>query len=174
MSISGPIAFAGLVLVAVFLLAPGSDGVVTSASEPHVTALEPAVHASTNSGDKAGNGIVSRELTRDADGRFYAEAQINGARIRLLVDTGASLVALTPGDAQRAGIVPGNDRARAVGAGGEVEIRPVTLDRVAIGPLAAANVRGAVVETLPVSLLGQSYLSRIASVTIEGDRMILR
>jgi aspartyl protease family protein len=51
---------------------------------------------------------------------------------------------------------------------------PVTIDRVAIGPLEARDVRAAVADQLQVSLLGQSYLERVGSVEISGDRMVLR
>jgi aspartyl protease family protein len=125
-------------------------------------------------GSSVGNGYASQELVRDRNGHFYAEAQVNGARIRFMIDTGASVVALTRDDAQRAGIAFGSERARAIGAGGEVEVIPVTIDRIAIGPLEARDVRGAVADDLPVSLLGQSFLSRVGSVEIRGDRMVLR
>ena len=91
-----------------------------------------------------------------------------------MIDTGASVVALTRDDAQRAGIAFSSERARAIGAGGEVEVIPVTIDRIAIGPLEAREVRGAVADNLPVSLLGQSFLSRVGSVEIHGDWMVLR
>ena len=123
---------------------------------------------------RAGNGLASHALERHPDGHFYAEARVNGARIRFMVDTGASFVALTPRDAQAAGIVLGSERATARGAGGEVEVIPVVIDRIAIGPLTATDVRGAVAEGLPVSLLGQSFLSRADSVEIRGDEMVLR
>ena len=143
--------------------------------EPGPTVRPPAIEPDVPQAEAdLGNGLASQELTRSPDGHFYAEAQVNGARIRFLVDTGASVVALTPEDAQRAGIALGSERATAEGAGGDVEIIPVTIDRVAIGPLAANGVRGAVAEDLPVSLLGQSFLSRAASVEIRGDRMVMR
>lgn len=53
---------------------------------------------------------------------------------------------------------------------------PVLLDRVAIGPIVTNHVAAHVAEdgSLPVSLMGQSYLSRIGSVTIRDDAMVLR
>jgi aspartyl protease family protein len=122
----------------------------------------------------AGNGFASRDLVRSPDGHFYADAQVNGAQVHFMIDTGASMVALTPADAQRAGIALPTERAHAMSAGGEVEVIPVTVDRIAIGPLEARDVRGAVASQLPVSLLGQSFLSQIGSVEIRGDRMTLR
>ncbi|HMG46822.1 MAG TPA: TIGR02281 family clan AA aspartic protease [Allosphingosinicella sp.] len=125
-------------------------------------------------GSSAGNGVASREIARSADGHFYLDAQVNGAQVHFLVDTGASMVALTPADAQRAGIALPSERTTARGAGGAVEVMPVTIERIAIGPLEARGVRGAVARELPVSLLGQSFLSRVGTVEISGDRMVLR
>lgn len=123
---------------------------------------------------QVGNGFASRELTRSPDGHFYADAQVNGAQVRFLVDTGASFVALTRSDAQRAGIALGSKRATVMGVGGPIEVAPVTIDRIAIGPLAATAVDGAVAEDLTISLLGQSFLAQVGTVEIRGDRMVLR
>lgn len=122
------------------------------------------------------NFAGSVTLERGADSHFYADAQVNGARVRFLVDTGATSVVLTARDAQRAGIGGGEFSAAGIGAGGPVRLKPVTLDRIAVGDLSANNVPAMVAEgdSLPVSLLGQSWLAQLGSVTIEGDRMILR
>jgi aspartyl protease family protein len=178
MSMSGPLTLAGMVVVSVVLLAPGlgdSDPAVETSASVGRTAPTTAPNGGIGpSAASAGNGHSSHALKRGADGHFYAEAQVNGARIRFLIDTGASFVALTPNDARRAGISGGGERVKAIGAGGELDVTPVVIDRIALGPLAASKVRGAVVNELPVSLLGQSYLSQVGSVRIEGDRMILR
>jgi len=118
--------------------------------------------------------MASRELIRAADGHFYADAMVNGASVHFLIDTGASMVALTPADAQRAGIALPSERATARGAGGEIEVTPVVIERIAIGPLEARNVPGAVAAQLPISLLGQSFLTQVGRVEISGDRMTLR
>ena len=161
-------AAAGLGLIGIALLTPTIERAVPApaAPRPPEAAAAPAQFA--------GNGLASRALQRSADGHFYAEAQVNGARIRFMIDTGASVVALTPADARRAGIALPDARAKAMGAGGEVEVIPITIDRVALGPLEARNVRGAVARELPVSLLGQSFLGKIGTVEISGDRMVLR
>jgi aspartyl protease family protein len=125
----------------------------------------------------AGNGFAGATLMRAPDGHFYAEAQVNGATIRFLVDSGASDVVLSRADAQRAGIMasPGEFTAEAQSANGTVKLKPVTIGRIAIGPVATEGVAGAVAETgLPISLLGQSFLSRVKRVEIEEDAMRLR
>lgn len=162
--------WAGVAVIGLALLAPGLGQVGTA---PPTVEVQPQRSGQATS-PSVGNGLVSQELQRADDGHFYAEAQVNGARIRFLVDTGASIVALTPADAQRAGIALPSERSKAIGAGGEVEVMPVMLDRIAIGSLSANQVRAAVAPHLPVSLLGQSFLSQVGSVEIRGDRMVLR
>lgn len=175
MSTGNILAWSGAILVGAVLLAPnlpGSGGV--GETEPVPDRPAPSQRGPDVPAPRAGNGLASQVIERAGDGHFYADAQVNGARIRFLVDTGASLVALTPADARRAGIAVGDAHGRALGAGGEIAFAPVTIDRLAIGPVEARAVRGAVAERLPVSLLGQSFLSRVGSVEMRGDAMILR
>lgn len=148
------------------------------AATPAPPAAVPAMAAapSTDQTQTIGNGIGAVTLARAADGHFYAEARVNGTPVRFLVDTGASGLVLTRQDARRAGIGAGDHSDRAIGAGGEVRLMPVVLNQVAMGPIVATGVEAYVAEegSLPVSLLGQSYLSRIGSVSISGDEMVLR
>jgi aspartyl protease family protein len=177
MSAGGNLFWTAVIVAGVALIAPGLrvDAPDALTSPPDgAAAPSPPGAAGLPTGPPAGNGHVTHELVRDQNGHFYAEAQVNGARIRFLIDTGASIVALTRDDAQRAGISFGSERAKAIGADGEVEVIPVTIDRIAVGPIEAREVRGAVADNLPVSLLGQSFLSRVGSVEIRGDRMVLR
>jgi len=175
MSSGGNIVWVGLALIGVALLAPSMPSGLRGIDAPDARA---APSADKPTGEEPGDGTIAsasaRELMRAPDGHFYAEAQVNGARIRFLVDTGASIVALTRQDAQRAGIALPSERAIARGVGGDVEVIPVTIDRLAIGTIEARDVRAAVAEELEVSLLGQSYLSRVGRVEISGDRMVLR
>lgn len=170
MSTGGTLFWTGLVLVGAALLAPG----LSSVEAPPPVEADTAKPERSNVPATIGNGFARQQLTRAPDGHFYAEAQVNGARVRFMVDTGASVVALTPADARRAGIALGDDRSVAVGAGGEVEVVPVTIDRIAIGALAAGDVRAVVAQDLPVSLLGQSFLAQVGTVEIRGDTMVLR
>ena len=116
------------------------------------------------------------KLRRAGDGHFYADAMVNGARIHFLVDTGASIIALTRADAQRASIAlsPGEGEVIGQGAGGELHGEYVNLDRVELGHKQALGMTGVVVEGGEQSLLGQAFLSKFASVEIHGDEMTLR
>jgi aspartyl protease family protein len=116
-------------------------------------------------------------LERAADSHFYADADINGTNVRVMVDSGASVVALSRRDAEAIGIdvdrlaIGGTART----AGGEVPMRMVMLDSIDIGGIAVERVQAAVIDAdMGVALLGQSYLSRLAAVNVEGDTMTLR
>lgn len=117
------------------------------------------------------------QLDRAGDSHFYATTRINGTDVRMMVDSGASMIALTRADAEAIGLdvdalaVAGS----AATAGGVVPVRPVELDRVAIDGLEVSRVQAAVIDAdMPHSLLGQSFLARLQSVKVEGDRMTLR
>ena len=115
-------------------------------------------------------------LPRADDGHFYADVTIDGGSAHMLVDTGATTVALTAEDAEAMGISwsDGDIRAVARGASGTVYGFPVTLGHVQLGDLEAADVPAIVVpEGLDISLLGQSFLSKIERVEMEQDRMVL-
>jgi len=115
-------------------------------------------------------------LVREDNGHFYAHAKVNGELVRFIVDTGASTVALTVEDAKRLGIPvdPATFESIGEGASGAVRGKLITLDSVEIDGKRVDNVRAAVLEGSRLSLLGQSYLSRMGEVQMQGDYMVLR
>jgi aspartyl protease family protein len=125
---------------------------------------------------KASASASPGELWRAADGLFYVNAEVNGAAVRFLVDTGASTIVLTPADAARAGVLAAaRFDHQGETAGGAAAFARVTLEHVRVATTDGRRVPAAVArEGLGVSLLGQSWLSSLGSVTIEGDRMLLR
>ena len=115
-------------------------------------------------------------LARGPDGHFYANAQVNGVTIRFLVDTGATGVALSAADARRVGLPFFASEFTEVGRGasGEVRGKLVTLDRVTLGGKSVDNVSGAILEGSEMSLLGQSFLSRMGTIEMTADKMVIR
>lgn len=116
------------------------------------------------------------ELNREADGHFYTDVEVNGGNIRFLVDTGATAVALTGDDARELGLHWSDDELGPVarGAGGTVMGKRIVIDRMQLGNVLATNVRAAIIpEGLDVSLLGQTFLSKVGSVNISGNKMVL-
>jgi len=124
--------------------------------------------------------IVSGSATsinKSPDGHFWIEARVNASTVKFLVDTGASVVALTPLDAQKAGIKLQNLNYTAPidTASGRVYAAPVTLSIVSVGNVSVRDVRAVVIsEGLPHSLLGMSYLGELQSVEASRGMLILR
>lgn len=115
-------------------------------------------------------------LTKSADGHFWAEGTVNGKRVRFLVDTGASAVALTLADARRLGVTGDlNYSVEVSTANGKTRAAPVTLDTVSVAGARVAGVQAFVVEDgLETSLLGMSYLGRLSRFEATPSALILR
>ena len=115
-------------------------------------------------------------LERERNGHFYVYAKVNGELVRFVVDTGASMVALTVDDARRLGIPYSSSESEYIGEGasGAVRGKSVTIKEIEIDGKKVSNVRGAILEGSQLSLLGQSYLSRMGEVEMRGDYMVLR
>jgi aspartyl protease family protein len=117
------------------------------------------------------------EIEAESNGHFNAEADINGRPVDVMIDTGATMVALSYEDAERAGIyLSDGDFTRAVStANGVARVAPVTLARVSIGDITVRNVPAAVAERgrLKTSLLGMSFLSRLSRFDMRSGRLTL-
>ena len=121
---------------------------------------------------------ASRALTirASAGGHFLIEADVDGADIRFMVDTGATEVVLTPEDAARIGfdLRARNFTRQFNTAGGVIRAAPVTLRRLRIGQLVLRDVEAWVNEApLFVSLLGMSFLKRLDGYEVEDGQLIL-
>ena len=147
-----------------------SQIIMTDSRASRVADSAPASSASLNPLDN------SVELARDPNGYFYADVKINGAPLRMLVDTGATGIALSRNDAQMAGIATsiGMNDVIGEGADGAVRGQQVVLQSVTMGDKTVEGLPAVVLSSGGQSLLGQSFLSKFASVHIEGDRMVLR
>ena len=111
------------------------------------------------------------------DGHFYIDSRVNGADVRFLIDTGASLVALSPEDAERIGFDRSelNFSQRLHTAGGIVRAAPVVLRSLELGGIHLRNVRAVVNgERLPHSLLGITALERLNGYEVRDGTLTLR
>ena len=116
-------------------------------------------------------------IAKGRDGHYWAEADVNGSRVRFLVDTGASAVALTLADARRLGIATEklDYASKVVTASGQTRAAAVKLGRVSVAGARLDNVDALVIEDgLESSLLGMSYLGRLASFEATQTSLILR
>ncbi len=117
-------------------------------------------------------------VARTNGGDFAINGQINGAPVAMVLDTGASSVVLTREDAKSAGlpIEVLNYTVNIDTANGRTRAAPVTLDRIAVGSLVECSVDALVAQPgqLKKSLLGMSFLNRLQSWEVRGDRLYLR
>jgi aspartyl protease family protein len=120
----------------------------------------------------APNTIV---YTANERGHVIVDAAVNSAPLRMLVDTGASLVTLTVADARAAGIDPGRVvfNARVNTANGAARMAPVTLREIRIGQLSVYDVPAAILQNLNVSLLGMSFLARLQSYEMRDGKLTI-
>lgn len=118
-----------------------------------------------------------RPVARSDDGMFYANALVNGRKLRFLIDTGASTVVLTKRDAEKIGLDPAALRGGAMvrTAGGRRSMTWTRLDRVEVGSKHIRKVRAVVVQSgLEVSLLGQNALAALGGLSIKNDELSFR
>jgi aspartyl protease family protein len=118
------------------------------------------------------------EIARGGGGSFSVSTQVNGARIAMVLDTGASAVVLTQ-DAARAAGLPLEVLTYSVNvdtANGRARAAPVTLDRLSIGGITERSVPALIAQAgqLRTSLLGMSFLNRLESWEVRGDRLVMR
>jgi len=110
------------------------------------------------------------------DGHFWANAVVNHKAVHFLVDTGATVVALTPADAQRLGFDAKtlNFNREVTTANGKTLAATVTLGSVGIGQSTVHEVDALVLkEGLSTSLLGMSYLGRLSRFEATPSSLIL-
>lgn len=123
------------------------------------------------------DGTAQVAVGRDRRGHFMVTAEVDGAPVRFLVDTGATTIALSHADAVRAGIDP--DALEYTlpirTANGIARAAQVRLDNVTLGGIERDDVIATISErgALTQSLLGMNFLGSLASFEIRGDRLIL-
>lgn len=108
----------------------------------------------------ADDAVDGHAIARAPDGQFYVNGRVGETDVRFLVDLEAEAVLIAGSDAERIGLRAG---------GGSV-----TLDSLTIGPTRQRGVAAQVAPAMPVSVLGRTYLSRLAATQVRGDRLILR
>jgi aspartyl protease family protein len=139
---------------------------------PEVAAA-PATPPPAGARRQVGNSLT---LTADPSGHYFVTAHVNGAPIRFLVDTGASIIALTPKDAQAAGFDRDQlDFNRPVHtANGTVKFAPVNLREIRLGALSLHDIDAAVMGAPGgISLLGMNFLKQLDSYEIRDGKLTI-
>ncbi|MSO67878.1 MAG: TIGR02281 family clan AA aspartic protease [Pseudolabrys sp.] len=120
----------------------------------------------------------SVEVVRGNGSDFAVAAHINGVKIPMVLDTGASSVVLTQEAAKVAGlpIEVLNYTINVDTANGRTRAASVTLDRLAIGGLTERSVPALVAQPgqLKTNLLGMTFLNRLQSWEVRGDKLRMR
>jgi aspartyl protease family protein len=120
-------------------------------------------------------GLV--RLSSDRGGHYHTEAEINNRVVPVLVDTGATLIALRYEDARSMGLINPGDKfdVRVRTANGEGRGRLVMLRSVTVGTITVRDVQAMVAEqgALAVNLLGMSFLRRLARFEIQRGQLVL-
>lgn len=136
------------------------------------------------------NGVVARDeqattqrsggavrVRAGGDGHFHVTAKIGARRVPLLVDTGATVVALTHETGRdlgllRAGTVPD---VRMSTANGEIRATRVSIDRLDVEGIALTNIDAVVMPkgALATNLLGMSYLGKLSRWSVDKGTLVL-
>ena len=117
-------------------------------------------------------------LTASSNGHFSTSIEMNGIDIPVLVDTGATLIALSAEDAEKAGIRPSPSefKHKTSTANGDVGVAIVKIAALRLGSIEMRDVDAAVLPegALRGTLLGMSFLKRLSSFQIQGEHLILQ
>lgn len=163
---------ASVALAVLFTAAAGLPGFEARSTTPEIRPeippdIQPEIRLMAMTQLKAGSG-----------GHFITTADINGREVKVLVDTGATVVALSYEDAENVGLKPHTlDYTIPVStANGVAKAARVKLKFVMIDNLKVRDVDGMVLPegTMRGTLLGMSFLSRLKSFTISDGKLILK
>ncbi len=172
-----------MISIAMVIIAVAVPKVITSQNKSQSQAVaQNSQKARTTQAERAALARARRnassgeiEIRSAANGHFYLDAEIDGRDIAVMVDTGASIVALRESDAKRAGIRVHRDdfNLPLSTANGTTYGAAVTLRSVAVDNIEIRNVRAVVVpdEQLFISLLGTSFLNRLRRFEVSGDTL---
>ncbi|NUQ17119.1 MAG: TIGR02281 family clan AA aspartic protease [Sphingomonas sp.] len=111
-----------------------------------------------------------------ADGHFWVNASINGVKRRMLIDSGATVTAISDGTATSAGVTSGTNLAPVMlrTANGVAPARTGSIDELKVGNIVARNLK---VVTAPglgnLDVLGMNFLSKLQSWRVEDGTLVL-
>jgi aspartyl protease family protein len=147
------------------------------APSPALVAAAPAARATVAAANPA-PVYRAASIVADAGGQYRARALIEGQDVDVMIDTGATVVALTSETAARLGVAldPSRPRWKMNTANGVALANPVTLRSVSLGAIYMDDVQAVVMPpgASSVNLLGASFLKRLVSVEQRDGTLVLR
>jgi len=174
-------AFVGLFVAGMATQAPAlmqrylEEGGETGAM-PQPVAAAPQAQAPRRESFNPLEGRVAR-IESDARGHFLVRARMNGTAVTVMVDTGATLVAMNETTARRIGIrlKPGDFRHAVRTANGTAPAASATIDEIEIGRVIVRDVPAAVLRdgSLDGVLLGMSFLGKLRKFGVEAGTLVL-
>ena len=170
------LALIGIVVIFVAILAPVTVVDFISGIASH---RDPSVSSANIVATGSGRRGSARQvvLASDPRGHFVSTARINGRRVEVMVDTGASVVALSAKTARRLGVLPAKSAygLSMTTANGAIETAPIVLSEIKLGNITVRNVNAVVFpgNGLGVNLLGMSFLGRLSGFEIEKGELVL-
>ncbi len=148
------------------------------APSPALVAPAPAAPATVAAAAESAPGYRAGAIAADAGGQYRARALIEGQDVNVMIDTGATVVALTSETAARLGVAidPSRPRWKMNTANGVAFANPVTLRSVSLGEIYMGDVQAVVMPpgASSINLLGASFLKRLVSVEQRGGMLVLR
>ncbi|WP_187335712.1 retropepsin-like aspartic protease family protein [Novosphingopyxis iocasae] len=127
-------------------------------------------------------GLDRQEVTGDevrirmaSDGHFWADAVIDGVERRMLIDSGATVTALSGETAAAAGVERGGNLLPTMirTANGTVQAETGTIRQLELGGIEARDLKVVVSPSLGVDILGMNFLSQLKSWRVEGRTLIM-
>ncbi|MDH4412460.1 MAG: TIGR02281 family clan AA aspartic protease [Rhizobium sp.] len=145
-----------------------------SIGERVLAGLMPGRAVSVTTADGRAEVVLHKVL----GGHFETSVEIGPISVPVLIDTGASSVALRYEDAMKMGIDPGelSFTRTVLTANGRASAAPLRIPEIRLGPIIRTDVEAVVLEEglLDQSLLGMSFLSTLSSMQMQTDELRLR
>jgi aspartyl protease family protein len=165
----------GAALLAPFYL----DRLATAPAGPAPSAASAAAaeEDASKPAERPTSGYRETAIEADPRGQYVTDALVNGSPVRMMIDTGATFVAISASTAARLGLVPGPAPKWTIKtANGASIASPVALDSLSIGGLYMNDVEALILapEAGEVNLIGASFLKRLVSVEQRDGMLILR
>jgi aspartyl protease family protein len=120
---------------------------------------------------------VGKELRirKSMDGHFWVNGELNGKKVRFLVDSGATVTSISSDTAALADIEPGGLPAIVQTANGTVQVGRARAERLKVGSIERRNMAVHVSEAFgPMNVLGMNFLSSLSGWGVEGQWLVLK